>query len=112
MRILSGAAAATRVRKIAARGSRYAEVEPVVRRIIADVRKRGDRAVRKYAEQWDGLPPREPLRVAEEEIKAAWKSAAPELEASLRKAAANIRRFCEWQKPMEWTRTRNGITVG
>ncbi len=112
MRILSGAAAAASVRRMAARGSRYAEVEPGVRRIVADVRRRGDRAVRKYAEQWDGLPPREPLRVAEEEIKAAWKSAAPKLKASLRTAAANIRRFCEWQKPMEWTRTRNGITVG
>jgi histidinol dehydrogenase len=97
---------------MAARGSRYAEIEPGVRRIVADVRRRGDRAVRKYAEQWDGLPSREPLRVAEEEIKAAWKSAAPQLKASLRTAAANIRRFCEWQKPMEWTRTRNGITVG
>jgi histidinol dehydrogenase len=112
MRILSGAAAAASVRRMAARGSRYAEVEPGVRRIVADVRRRGDRAVRQYAEQWDGLPPREPLRVAEEEIKAAWKSAAPQLKASLRTAAANIRRFCEWQKPMEWTRTRNGITVG
>jgi histidinol dehydrogenase len=112
MRILSGAAAAASVRRMAARGSRYAEVEPGVRRIVADVRRRGDRAVRKYAEQWDGLPQREPLRVTEEEIKAAWKSAAPKLKASLRTAAANIRRFCEWQKPMEWTRTRNGITVG
>ena len=27
-------------------------------------------------------------------------------------AAANIRRFCEWQKPAEWMRTRNGLTVG
>jgi histidinol dehydrogenase len=112
MRILSGVAAAASVRKMAARGSRYAEVEPGVRRIVADVRRRGDRAVRKHAEQWDGLPPREPLRVAEEEIKAAWKSAAPELKASLRTAAANIRRFCEWQKPAEWTRIRKGITVG
>ena len=66
MRILSGAAAATRVRKIAARGSRYAEVEPAVRRIITDVRKRRDRALRKYAEQWDDLGPRESLSVSEE----------------------------------------------
>ena len=112
MRILSGAAAATRVRKMAARGSRYAEVEPVARRIIADVRKQGDRGLRKYAEQWDGLGPQESLTVSEPEIKAAWKSAAPELKASLRTAAANIRRFCEWQKPEEWTRTRKGIAVG
>ena len=112
MRILSGAAAATRVRKIAARGSRYAEVEPAVRRIITDVRKRRDRALRKYAEQWDDLGPRESLSVSEEEIQAAWKAAAPESKASLRAAAANIRRFCEWQTPVEWTRTRKGITVG
>jgi histidinol dehydrogenase len=112
MRILSGSEAEASVREMAARGSRYAEVEPAVCRIVADVRRRGDRAVRKYAEQWDGLPPRETLRVAEQEIEDAWKSATPELKASLRTSAANIRRFCEWQRPMEWTRTRNGITVG
>jgi histidinol dehydrogenase len=112
MRMLSGGAAAARVRKIAARGSRYAEVEPVVRRIIAEVRRQGDRALRKYAERWDGLRRQEAFQVSGEEIEAAWKSAAPELKASLRAAAANIRRFCEWQKPVEWMRTRAGISVG
>jgi histidinol dehydrogenase len=112
MRILSGTAAAARVQKIAARGSRYAEVEPAVRRIITDVRRQGDRALRKYAERWDGLGPQESLSVSEVEIQAAWKTAAPELKSSLRHAAANIRHFCEWQKPAEWTRTRKGITVG
>jgi histidinol dehydrogenase len=112
MRILSGTAAAARVRKIAARGSRYAEVEPAVRRIITDVRRQGDRALRKYAERWDGLGPQESLSVSEVEIQAAWKTAPPELKSSLRHAAANIRHFCEWQKPAEWTRTRKGITVG
>jgi histidinol dehydrogenase len=112
MRILSGAAARARVRKIAARGSRYSEVEPLVRRIIADVRKQGDRALRKYAERWDDLRTQESLQVSEEQIHAAWKSATRELRTSMRIAAANIRRFCERQKPAEWTRTRNGITVG
>jgi histidinol dehydrogenase len=112
MRILLGGAAEASVRKMAARGSRYEEVEPAVQRIIADVRLRGDRALRKYAEQWDGLGPQESLQVSEPEIQTAWKSAAPELKASLRTAAANLRRFCQWQKPAEWTRTRNGITVG
>jgi histidinol dehydrogenase len=112
MRILAGAAAKAKVRKVAARGSRYAEVETVVRRIIADVRRQGDRAVRKYGERWDGLRTRESLQVSQEEIQSAWKSAAPKLKASMRTAAANICRFCEWQKPAEWTRTRNGITVG
>lgn len=35
-----------------------------------------------------------------------------ELKSSLRTAADNIRRFCEWQKPREWSRTRRGITLG
>ena len=31
---------------------------------------------------------------------------------SLRQAAQNIRQFCEWQKPIEWMRSRSGISVG
>jgi histidinol dehydrogenase len=112
MRILSGTAAARSVRRLASRGSAYAEVEPVVRRIIADVRRQGDRAVRKYAERWDGLLPGTALQIPEREIQRAWKIARPELKVSLRAAASNIRRFCEWQKPVEWTRTRKGISVG
>ena len=112
MRILSGAGAEARVRKLAARGLRYVEVEPVVRRIIADVRLKGDVALRKYAERWDGLCRQESLRVPEEEIQAACSSAAPEFKASLRTAAANIRRFCQWQKPREWSHTRKGIELG
>jgi histidinol dehydrogenase len=112
MRILSGAAAAASVRKLAARGSRYEEVEPAVRRIIADVRKQDDRALRKYAERWDGLAPQESLQVSEAEIQSAYQSASSELKTSLRTAAANIRRFCERQKPAEWTLNRHGITVG
>ena len=112
MRILSGKAAAASVRKIAARGSRYAEVEPAVRRIVADVQRRGDRAVRKYAERWDGLPSEMRLTVSEDEIQAAWELARPDLKQALRAAAANIRRFCEMQKPVEWTRARHGISLG
>jgi histidinol dehydrogenase len=112
MRILRETAAKARVRRIAARNSKYAEVEPVVRRIIADVQRNGDDAVRKYAERWDGLRRKESLQVSEEEIHAAWKSATPELKASLRTAAANIRRFCELQKPRNWSRTSKGITLG
>jgi histidinol dehydrogenase len=112
MRILSGRAADARVRKLAGRGSQFDKVEPVVRRILADVRRRGDCALRKYAEQWDGLRPDASLLVSEEEMQTAWTSACPELKASLRAAAANIRRFCEGQKPAEWTCNRNGITIG
>jgi len=112
MRLLSGSAANAMVCKIAARGSRYEEIEPAVRRIVTYVRRNGDVVLRKYAERWDGLRPQESLQVAEAEIRAAWKSADSTLKASLRTAAANIRRFCDWQKPREWLRTRKGITLG
>ena len=42
----------------------------------------------------------------------AWESLEPQLRKSLRQAAQNIRRFCEWQKPRSWTRTRRGISLG
>ena len=112
MRVLAGRAAEKRVRKLAARASRLDAVEPQVRRMVAAVRRNGDRALVKYARKWDGLQPSQPLRVAPAEIRAAWKNASPDLRAALEQAAANIRRFCEWQKPAEWTRKNDGILLG
>lgn len=112
MRILSGNAAAAKVRKLAARSAQYANAEPTVRRMIADVRRRGDKAVHKYARQFDGLVPRMALRVPEAEIEDAWSGTGSELKRALRTAAANIRRFCAKQKPREWMRTYGGISLG
>ena len=51
-------AAAALIASIEQRGAvSTARVEPVVRRILADVRKNGDRALRKYAAKFDGLAP-------------------------------------------------------
>jgi histidinol dehydrogenase len=111
-RILSGSAAAARARKMASRSARYGDVEPAVRRIVAEVRKGGDQAVRKYASKFDGLRPGIPLRVPESEIERAWAELQPRVKGALRVAAANIRRFCEAQKPKEWTRSRGGISLG
>jgi histidinol dehydrogenase len=112
MRILSGRAAAAMVERFAFRGSELTSVEPKVRRIVDDVRRRGDRALRQYAEQWDGLRRNQSLRVSEAEMEEAARSLKPQLRASLRQATANIRRFSEWQKPLFWTKTRNGISLG
>jgi histidinol dehydrogenase len=111
MRIFSGRAAAKRVREIAGRSSRLEKVEPSVRRIVADVRRRGDHALRKYAEQWDSLRPGEELRVPAKKIGDAWEAASPELKRALRTAAARIRGFCEMQKPAERMRRANGISL-
>ena len=64
MRTLRGRKAEAFVRALEQRGAAdLARVEKQVRRIVADVRKNGDRALRRYAEKWDGLKPRQPLRV-------------------------------------------------
>ena len=100
------------MRKLAARRADLRVVEPAVRKIVEDVRNNGERALRKYAAKWDGLKPGQPLRVRDAELKAAWKNAMPEFREALQIAARNIRQFCEWQKPKEWRRARNGITLG
>ena len=112
MRTLTGKAAAAAVRKLAARGLQFDELEPAVERIVRDVRRGGDRSLRRYAQKWDGLAARQGLRVTEREIRVAWEAASPELKSSLRAASANIRQFCEWQKPVGWQRSRGGMTVG
>ena len=100
------------VKRLTVRGTRLSGLEPRVRRIIEGVRRGGDRSLRRYAERWDGLAAKQPLRVSDEELEAASRTLAPQLRRSLRQAAQNIRRFCEWQKPKSWMRTRDGITVG
>jgi histidinol dehydrogenase len=112
MRIVYGRAADAMVECLAARGARLSGLEPRVRRIVDGVRRGGERSLRRYAERWDGLAAKQSLRVGEEEMAAAWRQLAPPLRKSLRQAAQNIRRFCEWQKPGGWMRTRGGISLG
>jgi histidinol dehydrogenase len=112
MQVLSGKSAAAYVRKIEQRSSRLEKIEPAVRRIVEDVRRNGDRALMKYARNFDALAPRQSLRVTDAELRAAWKSAPASLRKALRIAEKNIRRFCEWQKPKEWARSSNGISLG
>ncbi len=112
MRVLTGKAAEKRVRELAGRASRLDAVEPRVRGIVADVRRNRDRALLKYARKWDGLSAGQPVRVAQLEIRAAWKAASADLRSALERAAVNIRRFCEWQKPAEWMRKNGGISLG
>lgn len=97
-------AAAALIETIEKRGAaNTSKVEPVVRRILADVRQCGDAALRNYAAKFDGLPPNAPLLVSRDEMKAAWKSTAPELQSAMRAAQKNIRAFASAQKPREWT---------
>lgn len=112
MRIVAGQEAEELIACIAARGERSSGVEVQVRRIVNDVRSDGDDALRNYAARWDGLSTEQPLRLSATELAAARKSLSPQLRKSLTQAAQNIRRFCGWQKPRSWTRTRGGIALG
>jgi histidinol dehydrogenase len=112
MRILEGRAAESYVQKLEQRGRKLDALEPRVRRIVQSVRRDGDRALRRYAKQWDGLEARDPLRVSKDEMQAALKAASRELRMALETAAGNIRAFCEWQKPAEWERVKQGRRLG
>jgi histidinol dehydrogenase len=117
MRIVEGAAQARLVTALAKRGATdLVDVEPTVGRIVRDVRRNGDRAVRRYATRWDGLGKGEPLRVPEEELHEAWEQTGPELQAAIEQAAGNIRRYAEWQAATvqsEWLREiEPGVSVG
>jgi histidinol dehydrogenase len=114
MRILDGAKRDRFVSELERRGSNdLAEVEPAVRRIVSDVRRNGDRALRRYAERWDGLVKKDAVRVPESDLHDAWQKTSAELQDAIMQAAANIRRYCEWQKPQEWRREIHpGVRVG
>ncbi|HET9363649.1 MAG TPA: histidinol dehydrogenase [Candidatus Angelobacter sp.] len=110
MRVLRGRAAETRVRALEQRGATdLAKVEKHVKRIVADVRKNGDPALRRYAVKWDGLQNKQPLRVTDAELETAWNSATDNFKQALKTAAANIRQYCAWQMPQPW---RNAVSPG
>jgi histidinol dehydrogenase len=110
----SKAAAAALVETLERRGAaNTAKVEPVVRGILAAVRKSGDAALRRYAAKFDGLKKGQALLVSREEMQAAWEATAPELQAAMMVARGNILAFAEAQFPKEWTMApAGGVKTG
>ncbi|WP_260736724.1 histidinol dehydrogenase [Tunturiibacter lichenicola] len=97
------AAADALIESLERRGSvTTSRVEPVARKILSAVRKSGDRALLKYAAELDGLTNGERLLVSREEMKSAWDSTAPKLQAAMMVARGNILAFAEAQLPPEW----------
>jgi histidinol dehydrogenase len=82
----------------------------VVREIIADVRKRGDDALRDLTERFDGCRIDE-LRVPPEELRAALDHASPEFRAALEYASGEIRAYHEAQVEADVEVDRNGVTI-
>jgi histidinol dehydrogenase len=114
------------VRKVDARGRGPAEivgelrrpcgflsqsVRDAARRIVDDVRERGDAALLEYTERFDGLRPQE-IKVPQSEIDKARESLSPELEESFGVAIANVRAFHETEMDRSWERSHAGATTG
>jgi histidinol dehydrogenase len=95
------------------RGARNtARAMPVVQRIVTDVRKGGDNALRRYAAKLDGLAKQQPLEISRAEMEQAWAATPKALQAAMETAAGNIRRFAARQMPTQWSTTTAGLTTG
>lgn len=81
-----------------------------VRKVIADIKQSGDKALVQYTKQFDGYTP-ESFAVTNEEIKTAIAAVPEDLKNAIQKAAANIESFHKAQlKPEEKIETMPGIS--
>ena len=85
--------------------------EEAVARILADVRQRGDEALRDWTIRIDGLT-LEDFEVPPEALTSAYKSLPPDLAEALNLAASRIRAFHARQPIPSWATTDLGGTLG
>ena len=94
-------------------GAALEAVLPAVRRIVSDVRRRGDKALFSYAAQFDNLSGPAAVRVSPEEMASAWKALHPALRDALETSAKQIRAFAKRQLPKSWSSSPcAGLTTG
>ncbi len=84
-----------------------------VKKIITDVRMRGDTALYEYTRKFDGADlAATGLAVTSEEYEEAYKAVSKQTLASLRRAAGNITAYHEKQRRESWEITTDGCRVG
>lgn len=83
--------------------ARDASIERRVARIVADVRRRGDRALLRYARRFDGLDG--PIEIPRGEMEVAAQTVPADVRRAVRRAARNIRHVARRQVPRGWTTT-------
>jgi histidinol dehydrogenase len=94
-------------------GAALDAVLPAVQRIVASVRKQGERALLRYAAQFDGLTDAANLRITSGEMTAAWEAITPAMRSALTIAANQIRAFAVEQLPASWSKEPiPGLTTG
>ncbi len=96
------AQARDRLEAIAGRtgGDRLRQEEQRVAEILEQVRCQGDQALLELSERFDGVRP-DPLRVPSEQLRQAWESTTPSLQAALQLAHGRILAFHRQQLPAD-----------
>jgi histidinol dehydrogenase len=90
--------------------TRDATTDARVATIVADVRRKGDRALLQYAKSLDRLS--EPIEVSLSEMKRAAAQVPSDVRTAIRAAARNIRTVAARQVPRPWrVRVTSGVTV-
>lgn len=80
-----------------------AALERRVGRIVGGVRRRGDKALRDYAQRFDGVTG--PLEVSRQEIRQGARDTPPAVKRAIKEAARHIRRVALRQVPKNWRAT-------
>jgi histidinol dehydrogenase len=87
------------------------KLESTVRKIVNDVRKNGDSAVRKYTEKFDSLKLKN-FSVSKKTIETAANKAGKDLIKAIRESARRIKTYHEFQKNESWFYSEKGVTLG
>jgi histidinol dehydrogenase len=96
IRILESSAAAGLLRR---RAARFSDAEAIVRPILEDVRKRGDKALLEYARKFDKLE-RKGVAVPQAELDAAAGRLSPQFRKAVQASAKNVRAYAKLQLPV------------
>jgi len=86
--------------------------DEAVRRILRDIRTRGDAALREWSARLDGFPAEAPLRVPAAELQAALDTLDPQTRAALETSAQRVRAFHSRQPLTSWFTNELGGTLG
>lgn len=86
--------------------------EEAVKRILRDIRTRGDAALREWSAKLDGFPAEAPIRIPAEALSSALTALDPETRAALEVAADRICEFYRRQPLTSWFTNDLGGTLG
>lgn len=114
MKIIKDKEIKTFLKKLEERASASAnqdEIQRVVRNIIADVKKDGDRAVKKYTEKFDSIKLKQ-ISVSKKEVEESAKKAGKEFMKALKQSVERVKTFHAFQREESWYFSEKSILLG